>query len=407
MKKILLADDSITIQKVVELTFSDADYQVISVSNGAQALKKIAEVRPNVVLLDVIMPEKNGYEVCEQIKRSPATAGIPVLLLTGTFEPFDRKRAELAGADGHLTKPFESQVLVAKVEELIARTPMVVSNEEAGAMDIISGGDFYRVEHGADRLRTAPGTRAAATSSPQPGPAIPPPPVPFPPTENEAAIEEPGGAKATHPALAPPDPAAGGAYIGFADVTRSDEEGAIIPDRFSEPTGGSPSTMRLRRDALVPPAERPSSGPVPGGAGAAGTTSGIFTGAFESEFQLSEDDVVAAVGSPEGESADVTWTPPPEAPPAETWQSVEPDEGVAAPHPAPPSTAPAAAPLPHSSTGAPTAGLTPEAIDLIAEKVVQRLSDRIVREIAWEVVPSVAEAVVRRRIQELEEKDPT
>ena len=124
MKTILLADDSITIQKVVELTFSEADYRVICVSTGGQALKKVAEMRPDIILLDVIMPEKNGYEVCEQLKRSPSTRGIPVLLLTGTFEPFDKKRADAVGANGHVTKPFESQVLVGKVGELIAATPL-------------------------------------------------------------------------------------------------------------------------------------------------------------------------------------------------------------------------------------------------------------------------------------------
>ncbi|MCI0567731.1 MAG: response regulator [Acidobacteria bacterium] len=119
-KKILLADDSITIQKVVELTFSEGDYQVFAVGNGTQALRKIQEVRPDIALLDVIMPEASGYEVCEKMKLDPQTSRIPVLLLTGTFEPFDRKRAEAAGADGHLTKPFESQVLISRVEELIA-----------------------------------------------------------------------------------------------------------------------------------------------------------------------------------------------------------------------------------------------------------------------------------------------
>jgi len=119
-KKILLADDSITIQKVVELTFSEGDYQVFAVGNGSQALRKIHEVRPDIALLDVIMPEANGYEVCEKVKGDPATSRIPVLLLTGTFEPFDKNRAQAAGADGHLTKPFESQVLIARVEELIA-----------------------------------------------------------------------------------------------------------------------------------------------------------------------------------------------------------------------------------------------------------------------------------------------
>src|SRR5437867_4550537 len=146
-KKILLADDSITIQKVVELTFSEGDYLVFTVGNGAQALKKIGEVRPDVALLDVIMPEANGYEVCEKVKRNPETSWIPVLLLTGTFEPFDRRRADAAGANGHLTKPFESQMLISKVEELItAHRHPLAGPERAGRMEIIAGGETYRVE---------------------------------------------------------------------------------------------------------------------------------------------------------------------------------------------------------------------------------------------------------------------
>src|SRR5712691_110129 len=118
-KKILLADDSITIQKVVELTFSDGDYEVIAVNNGAKAIQKLAEMRPDIILSDIIMPEKNGYEVCEYVKSHPEFRNIPVVLLTGTFEPFDPDRADKAGCDAVVTKPFESQSLIHKVEELI------------------------------------------------------------------------------------------------------------------------------------------------------------------------------------------------------------------------------------------------------------------------------------------------
>jgi CheY-like chemotaxis protein len=120
-KKILLADDSITIQKVVELTFSDGDYEVTAVNNGAKAVQKLAEMRPDIILSDIIMPEKNGYEVCEYVKSHPDFRNIPVVLLTGTFEPFDPDRAEKAGCDAVVTKPFESQSLIHKVEELIAQ----------------------------------------------------------------------------------------------------------------------------------------------------------------------------------------------------------------------------------------------------------------------------------------------
>jgi CheY-like chemotaxis protein len=120
-KRILLADDSITIQKVVELTFSDGDYEIITANNGARALQKLSESTPDIILSDIIMPEKNGYEVCEFIKSHPEYRDIPVILLTGTFEPFDPDRAEKAGCDAVVTKPFESQALINKVEELIQR----------------------------------------------------------------------------------------------------------------------------------------------------------------------------------------------------------------------------------------------------------------------------------------------
>ncbi|MFN2237846.1 MAG: response regulator [Thermoanaerobaculia bacterium] len=119
-KKILLADDSITIQKVVELTFSDGDFEVVAVNNGARAIQQLQESRPDIILSDIIMPEKNGYEVCEFVKSHPDYKTIPVVLLTGTFEPFDPDRAERAGCDAVVTKPFESQSLIHKVEELIA-----------------------------------------------------------------------------------------------------------------------------------------------------------------------------------------------------------------------------------------------------------------------------------------------
>lgn len=134
-KRILLADDSITIQKVVELTFSDGDYEIVTASNGARALQKLAESRPDIILSDIIMPEKNGYEVCEFVKSHPDYRDIPVILLTGTFEPFDPDRAEKAGCDAVVTKPFESQSLINKVEELIQKRQIVYDESKAERAD--------------------------------------------------------------------------------------------------------------------------------------------------------------------------------------------------------------------------------------------------------------------------------
>src|SRR5689334_11948529 len=121
--RILLADDSITIQKVVNLTFADEGIEVVAVSNGDVAERRLNEVNPDLVLADIFMPGKNGYELCEAIKQSSQFRNVPVVLLVGAFEPFDQTEARRVQADAHLTKPFESRTLVETVRRLISATP--------------------------------------------------------------------------------------------------------------------------------------------------------------------------------------------------------------------------------------------------------------------------------------------
>src|SRR5258706_1502195 len=166
-KKILLADDSITIQKVIELTFSDEDFEVVTVGNGRLAVEKVQGVRPDLVLCDIIMPEKDGYEVCDFIKKTPSLSHIPVLLLTGAFEPFDQDRANRVGCDGFLAKPFEPQTLIAKVKDLLSQA----------------------------------GTRTVA---PTPT-AAPPPPAPAPVASPPASASPMAGSSAYPPPAARPD----------------------------------------------------------------------------------------------------------------------------------------------------------------------------------------------------------
>ena len=119
--KLLLADDSVTIQRVIELTFADEDVQVIAVSDGKQAIHRAQQDPPDIILADVGMPERDGYEVTTFIKQTPELKHIPVLLLTGAFEPIDEGRARAAGCDGVLVKPFEPQLVINRVRELINR----------------------------------------------------------------------------------------------------------------------------------------------------------------------------------------------------------------------------------------------------------------------------------------------
>lgn len=120
-RKVLVADDSVTIQKVVGLTFANEDIELSFVDNGDEAIAVAKRIKPDLILVDVLMPAKSGYEVCEIIKSDPELQHIPVLLLTGTFEPFDADRCARVGADGTITKPFESQTLIREVRELLER----------------------------------------------------------------------------------------------------------------------------------------------------------------------------------------------------------------------------------------------------------------------------------------------
>ena len=145
-RRILLADDSVTIQKVVELTFMDQDYVVDAVNNGDDAVGRLEEERPDVVIADVHMPGPTGYEVARRVKeRHP---GVPVLLLVGTFEPFDEGEMSASGAEGYLKKPFDSQELLRRIEDLLGTG----AQSEGGAED---GGPWEAAAEDAAALEAA------------------------------------------------------------------------------------------------------------------------------------------------------------------------------------------------------------------------------------------------------------
>jgi CheY-like chemotaxis protein len=130
---LLLADDSVTIQRVIELTFADEDVQVVAVSDGEQAIAAVDQKTPDIVLADVGMPGRDGYEVAQHIKTTPRLAHIPVVLLTGAFEPIDQARADAVGCDGVLAKPFEPQLVIGRVRELLAKRPPGPARAESPA----------------------------------------------------------------------------------------------------------------------------------------------------------------------------------------------------------------------------------------------------------------------------------
>lgn len=216
MKRILVADDSVTIQKVIALTFADEPFEVQSVGTGSEALELMKSYTPDIVLADVIMPQMNGYELCRAIKQQETTASIPVLLLAGTFEAFDEGEAGSVGADDFITKPFESGELIDKVNTLLGEEAVASAAPEAPVA-----------------APAAPATAPPVQAAPTP-PAEPvAPPAAAPPSVTETGGPEPDiwdilsdtGDEAQAPAAVPPMEPAGPDAQGFGPI---DDAGGVV-----------------------------------------------------------------------------------------------------------------------------------------------------------------------------------
>jgi CheY-like chemotaxis protein len=174
--KILVADDNSNIQRMVGLALKDQGIDVVAVGNGEAAVRKISELRPDLVLADVFMPVRNGYEVCQYVKEDSSLAHIPVILLVGAFDPLDEQEAQRVGADGVLKKPFvPPDPLIAMVKAALQRAG--ISLTPAGAEKVSTPPP----RKAADLLPPAPQPPArvsplagvAFSSTPAPGPIAP------------------------------------------------------------------------------------------------------------------------------------------------------------------------------------------------------------------------------------------
>jgi CheY-like chemotaxis protein len=130
MPHVVLADDSPTIRKVVELSFAGESCELHCFPSGEAALDYLRSGPVDVLLADVFLPGVDGYELCRELKANPRTEHVPVVLLAGTFEPFDIRRAERVGYHSYLTKPFATSQLLVLVNELIKRSARDASERQ-------------------------------------------------------------------------------------------------------------------------------------------------------------------------------------------------------------------------------------------------------------------------------------
>jgi CheY-like chemotaxis protein len=360
-RKLLLADDSATIQKVIDLTFADEGVQVVSVSNGQEAIDCLLELRPDVVLADVFMPSPNGYQVCEYVKTNEQLKHIPVVLLVGSFEPFDEAEARRVGADDILTKPFQSiRRLIDRVGSLVSSPPV---EKESPTVELPKPEEAAEEEHmdthelevtTADTLRLSEESLSELTAKVDQ-------PVRVPESLPREENMETGVPDSKHD-------------------SQADSSDVLLDLGEIEAVGEAEDDFVLELDDDVSDAAAPSYEPAPAYQAAP---------AYEAApgYQAAPSYEARAFVEPEVIEAP-SYQPPAHDSFADTQEI---SYAVAEPEPAPQSI-----PSSVSSVGQ----LSPEMIDAIARRAVELMSDKVIREIAWEVVPDLAELLIKKQLEE-------
>ncbi|MDX6576369.1 MAG: hypothetical protein QOE96_2322 [Blastocatellia bacterium] len=468
----MVADDSPYYRTVIGLTFTDEGMEVTTASDSREALEKLEQSTPDVILANVSSPGISGYELCEQIKQSERFGHIPVMLLAGLQEPFDQAEARRVGADDFVTKPFKS------IRELVGRVGSLLGGKSADMEDSTRSYSTLGLER-SDAVPTAtpdepaidetnmkvfveaqsmiehePSERAGELTESTPtadvelqtattqkldlhavqmaapdGPAmgetdvkvfIEAPSM----TEHEPAepsIEPAGSTCAADVELQTAntqkleriddEPAL---EIGYAqDDTMEMEPATAVEDKFAAPAeiglAEQPSSMNLheKKDERAYEAA-----PVP----AAFNDALLDLGDFNSPTQVAAvDDLVLDLDDEEPDNG-VAVSAPEEVPEA-VAAPVAPAEIVAAQpaheeqspaelqqstivSEAPTEPAPPARVFEDHGRSEPNAGLSPEAIEAIARRAVELMSEKVVREIAWEVVPELAELLIKKKLDQ-------
>jgi CheY-like chemotaxis protein len=386
-RKLLLADDSIAIQKVIDLTFTDEGMEVTTVGDGQDALEKLNQFTPDVVLADIFMPGVDGYELCRFIKEDERFRGVPVMLLVGSFEPFDEAEAKRAGADDVVTKPFQS------IRELVSRVGSLVSHEDAVRQ---ATADKYSVlglsqteEKPVDETAVAEGAESAEQANVRVF-------VEAPSMEPDAAVFVEAEVMEVAPVIIPEHTCPPVIDLQTADTkelepisTVATAELETIELQVAE-EDQAPKALKFADEGVLDLGDIDSF--------AAATSEDDFvldveiepvtisSAAFALGAPVSEQTTTESVRPAIAEFADAPETAFEQVKePALTRVTDEPTDEVSA------------APIPERSQ---TSGLSSDEIEAISRRVVEQLSDKVVREIAWEVVPELSELLIKRRLEE-------
>lgn len=416
-KQILLVDDSVTIHRVVEITFAHEDYALTAVKSADEGIAKARQLRPDAVLLDAGMAGKSGYDICAELRQDEGLAKTACLILTGNFTPYDEGRGASAGADGFVVKPFETQALIDKVKDVISRrsgtaadagVPVAVATAPVAAAPIPAAAAARPI--GIESLGKPLSTIAAETAAKIPAqPAAPvrpaPLPVPAAPVMPAAvAAAAPAGPRPQPKATLMGIPAVNPAALGITPVAPG--AGApsapnVLRPPSAQPTSPAPAQPNVLRPASAPVAPAPVAPPPIAVAPAAPARP---TALPANVPQMPRPSLVPGVAAPR---------------PAEA-RADAPRGFEAAPHSvAPEVTAHGRPPAPAASPSASSGGLS-AVVQAAAERASQvvpaaimasgkgadyeaiaKLSREVIEQVVWEVVPELAETIIRAELDRL------
>ena len=420
-KKLLLADDSITIQKVIQITFAHEDYDLTITDNGDAALAKAQELKPDLVMADVYMPGKNGYELTAAIRQDPDLQNTPVLLLAGSFEPFDEEKARNCRANAWIEKPFESQNLIDKVSELLNSSPPSASETQTVAVpesapqgstledfDQLPTTEPEAAEVSEDAFGDISFAEETPAVAPEPTAAVDDwsdvvaePEVATPAVEEAYTLDDEAAEDVAEDfSFAEPEPVAveeqvslaEGADLAALDTAEGEimplDEGDIIDAEDLEPVPQEPTLTAWSRDS-APDEET-----------------------FAAEETVDVEESADAAVEPEVQDAPVFQDAPAFDEPA---AEIAPAFAEPALEPAPVAEAPPAQEEPEhvavetamvdveEKASAMSEDEIEQIIEKVVTKVVEKLAGTILERVAWEVVPDLAEHLIREEIRKIKE----
>ena len=333
-KTILCTDDSATMQKVAEITFAATEYRYVGARTVDEALKLARSEKPALILADAIMPGKNGYDLCRAVKSESDLSGIAVLIMCGNSQAYDGGRGEAAGADGHVTKPWDTQVMLDKVAETLAR----VDSE------------------GAAHLGEGMGAAAAAAASAAPAAAGKSPRAPTPPPMAAAPTRAPSAAPIASPRAPSSAPVA---------APRAATAPPMMPNNMPQPPRSA--TIMGMPTFPLPPAE----------ASALGAPVATMPPGPTPAPVASAPPVRAAGSSNDGPSSSMR-PPMIKGTPQRRLRLV-----------------------PISEVAAQVAGEHGLDLDSAELQALVKLSREVVERIVWEVVPDLAETIIKQNLDRL------